>query len=108
MGQDRLWCLLHAVDLLQIGANRAHSGDHERATQSTEGFRAEAAFRMTAINRYIFRQLIITALFVAGTLTLIVSLFGSLRLIDFIINRGLPISLFFSVEEAVQWLQEQE
>ena len=24
------------------------------------------------------------------------------------VNRGLPISLFFSVEEAVQWLQEQE
>ncbi len=52
---------------------------------------------MTAINRYIFRQLVITALFVAGALTLIVSLFGSLRLIDFIINRGLPISVLFEL-----------
>ncbi len=52
---------------------------------------------MTAINRYIFRQLVITALFVAGVLTLIVSLFGSLRLVDFIINRGLPVSVLFEL-----------
>ncbi|MCZ6844281.1 MAG: LPS export ABC transporter permease LptF, partial [Alphaproteobacteria bacterium] len=52
---------------------------------------------MTAISRYIFRQLVIAALFVAVALTLIVSLFGSLRLVDFIINRGLPISVLFEL-----------
>jgi len=52
---------------------------------------------MTAISRYIFRQLVIAALFVAIALTLIVSLFGSLRLIDFIINRGLPISVMLEL-----------
>ena len=36
-------------------------------------------------------------LFVAMTLTLIVSLFGSLRLVDFIINRGLPVSVLFEL-----------
>jgi len=52
---------------------------------------------MTAISRYIFRQLVIALLFVAMTLTLIVSLFGSLRLVDFIINRGLPLSVLFEL-----------
>ncbi len=52
---------------------------------------------MKAISRYIFRQLVIAALFVAVTLTLIVSLFGSLRLVDFIINRGLPVSVLFEL-----------
>ena len=52
---------------------------------------------MTAISRYIFRQLVIAALFVAVTLTLIVSLFGSLRIVDFVINRGLPISVLFEL-----------
>ena len=52
---------------------------------------------MTAISRYIFRQLVIAALFVAVALTLIVSLFGSLRLVDFVINRGLPISVLFEL-----------
>lgn len=52
---------------------------------------------MTAIGRYIFRQLVIAALFVAMVLTLIVSLFGSLRLVDFIINRGLPVSVLFEL-----------
>ncbi len=52
---------------------------------------------MTAISRYIFRQLVIATLFVAVVLTLIVSLFGSLRLVDFIINRGLPVSVLFEL-----------
>lgn len=90
-------CLLHAGDLLQIAANRANSGDHERTVQPTGGFQYEAAYRMTAISRYIFRQLVIAALFVAVALTLIVSLFGSLRFVDFIINRGLPISVLFEL-----------
>jgi lipopolysaccharide export system permease protein len=89
--------LWHAGDLLQIAANRAHSGNHERATQPAGGFRSEAAYGMTAISRYIFRQLVIAALFVAVALTLIVSLFGSLRLVDFIINRGLPVSVLFEL-----------
>lgn len=89
--------MLLAGDLLQIATNRANSGDHERATQPAGGFRSEAAYRMTAISRYIFRQLVITALFVAVALTLIVSLFGSLRLVDFIINRGLPVSVLFEL-----------
>ena len=93
----QLRCLLHAGDLLQISANRAHSGKHEQATQPAGGFRSDAAYRMTAIGRYIFRQLVIAALFVTVALTLIVSLFGSLRLIDFIINRGLPVSVLFEL-----------
>ena len=52
---------------------------------------------MKAISRYIFRQLVIATLFVAVALTIIVSLFGSLRLVDFIINRGLPISVLFEL-----------
>lgn len=45
---------------------------------------------MTRINRYIFRQLVFATLFVAAILTVIVSLIRSLRLIDFVVNRGLP------------------
>ena len=86
-----------ASDLLQIGANRENSGNNEQAKQLAGGFRNEAAYRMTAIGRYIFRQLIIAAFFVAIVLTLIVSLFGSLRIIDFIINRGLPVSVLFEL-----------
>ena len=52
---------------------------------------------MTAISRYIFRQLVIAALFVAAVMTLIVSLFGSLPIVDSIINRGLPISVLFEL-----------
>ena len=52
---------------------------------------------MKAIGKYIFRQLVITTLIVTVSLTVIVSLFGSLRLIDFILNRGLPISVLFEL-----------
>ena len=45
---------------------------------------------MTRINTYIFRQLVFATLFVAIILTVIVSLIRSLRLIDFVVNRGLP------------------
>jgi lipopolysaccharide export system permease protein len=86
-----------AGDLIQIAANRANSGDHEQATLPAKGFPREAMLRMKAISRYIFRQLVIATLFVAIALTIIVSLFGSLRLIDFIINRGLPISVLFEL-----------
>lgn len=52
---------------------------------------------MTSIGNYIFRQLVIATLFVAGVLTLLISLFGSLRLIDFIVNRGLPFMVLFEL-----------
>jgi len=52
---------------------------------------------MTSISGYIFRQLAFATLFVAGALTLLISLFGSLRLIDFIVNRGLPIAVLFEM-----------
>ncbi|HCP00313.1 MAG: LPS export ABC transporter permease LptF [Alphaproteobacteria bacterium] len=52
---------------------------------------------MASISGYIFRQLALAALFVAGALTLLISLFGSVRLIDFIVNRGLPISVLFEM-----------
>ncbi|MDA0786776.1 MAG: LPS export ABC transporter permease LptF [Proteobacteria bacterium] len=52
---------------------------------------------MTSISGYIFRQLASAALFVAGALILLISLFGSLRLIDFIVNRGLPITVLFEM-----------
>ena len=52
---------------------------------------------MTSIGSYIFRQLALATLFVVAVLTLLVSLFGSLRLIDFIVNRGLPVSVLFEM-----------
>lgn len=52
---------------------------------------------MTSIGGYIFRQLALATIFVAGALTLLISLFGSLRLIDFIVNRGLPVSVLFEM-----------
>ncbi|MDE0780092.1 MAG: LPS export ABC transporter permease LptF [Alphaproteobacteria bacterium] len=52
---------------------------------------------MTSIGSYIFRQLALATLFVVAVLTLLVSLFGTLRLIDFIVNRGLPISVLLEL-----------
>lgn len=52
---------------------------------------------MKAINRYMFRQLVLATVFVAGVLTLLITLFGSLRLIDFIVNRGLPVTVLFEM-----------
>ena len=45
---------------------------------------------MIALQRYITRQLFVATLFIGGILICIVSLIRSLRLIDFVINRGLP------------------
>ncbi|MHA1571225.1 MAG: LPS export ABC transporter permease LptF [Alphaproteobacteria bacterium] len=45
---------------------------------------------MIALQRYITRQLIIATLFIGGILICIVSLIRSLRLVDFVVNRGLP------------------
>ena len=52
---------------------------------------------MMSISQYIFRQLALATFFVVAVLTLLVSLFGSLRLIDFIVNRGLPITVLFEM-----------
>lgn len=52
---------------------------------------------MTSISQYIFRQLGLATVFVIAVLTLLVTLFGSLRLIDFIVNRGLPVTVLFEM-----------
>ncbi len=51
---------------------------------------------MQAINRYIFAQVLAATIAVTVGLTFAVWLTQSLRLIDFIVNRGLPASTFFS------------
>lgn len=52
---------------------------------------------MKALHRYVFRQVFMTAMFVAVGMTALISLFGSLKLIDFVINRGLPMSVLFEL-----------
>jgi lipopolysaccharide export system permease protein len=49
---------------------------------------------MRAITRYILRQLLTVSLFITGALTLAVWLSQSLRFMDYIVNRGLPVSDF--------------
>lgn len=51
---------------------------------------------MKAINRYIFKQLLTAVLAITVGLTFAVWLTQSLRLIDFIVNRGLPAGTFLS------------
>ncbi len=51
---------------------------------------------MRAINRYIFTQAFVATIAITLGLTFAVWLTQSLRLIDFIVNRGLPASTFFS------------
>ncbi len=52
--------------------------------------------QMRAINRYIFTQAFVATIAITLGLTFAVWLTQSLRLIDFIVNRGLPASTFFS------------
>ena len=52
---------------------------------------------MRAINRYILKQLAVVTVFVAVGLTSAIWLTQSLRLIDYIVNRGLPASSFLSL-----------
>ncbi|MGE0256098.1 MAG: LPS export ABC transporter permease LptF [Alphaproteobacteria bacterium] len=52
---------------------------------------------MRAIDRYVLRQLVLATLFVTGVFTLLVALVGSLREIDFVINRGLPFTVFLEL-----------
>lgn len=49
---------------------------------------------MRAVDSYIFRQLAVTTLGIALTLTFAIWLTQSLRLFDFIVNRGLPADQF--------------
>lgn len=49
---------------------------------------------MRAVTRYLLRQLLIVTLFITGALTLAVWLSQSLRFMDYIVNRGLPVSDF--------------
>ncbi|MFQ5772950.1 MAG: LPS export ABC transporter permease LptF [Kiloniellaceae bacterium] len=51
---------------------------------------------MQGINRYIFNQLLAATVAITVGLTFAVWLTQSLRLFDFIVNRGLPASTFFS------------
>lgn len=51
---------------------------------------------MPAITRYVFGQLVAVTVFVTLGLTFAIWLTRSLRLIDYIVNRGLPASTFFS------------
>lgn len=51
---------------------------------------------MKAINRYVFVQILVATLVVTAGLTFAVWLTQSLRLIDYIVNRGLPAFTFFS------------
>ena len=51
---------------------------------------------MRAITRYIFNQLVIVTIFVTIGLTFAIWLTQSLRLIDYIVNRGLPAATFIS------------
>ena len=51
---------------------------------------------MQAINGYILRQLVGVTVFVTVGLTAAIWLTQSLRLIDYIVNRGLPVSTFLS------------
>lgn len=51
---------------------------------------------MQAINRYIFNQLLTATVAITVGLTFAVWLTQSLRLIDYIVNRGLPATTFFS------------
>ena len=49
---------------------------------------------MKRIDKYIFRQLLLTTLVVAAALTCVVWLTQSLRFVEMIVNRGLSAALF--------------
>lgn len=52
---------------------------------------------MAALTRYIFKQATFAALFVTLALTFALWLTQSLRLLDYLVNRGLPASQFFEL-----------
>ena len=49
------------------------------------------------INRYIIRQIVIAAGLVTAIATMVILLIRSLRLIDFVVNRGLPLEVLFAM-----------
>ena len=49
---------------------------------------------MHFLTRYILKQIIVVTLFVATVLCFAIWLTQSLRLVDLIVNRGLPLSMF--------------
>jgi lipopolysaccharide export system permease protein len=76
--------------------------------QSLDGFRRggedlSAAIQaageriVKGLQRYVLRQVLLTTVFVATAMTALITLFGSLRLVDFVINRGLPVSVLFEL-----------
>lgn len=52
---------------------------------------------MRAVNRYVLRQLIVATAFVALALTFAMWLAQSLKMIDYMVNRGLPASRFMEL-----------
>ena len=52
---------------------------------------------MRAVSRYMFRQLLFAALFITIALTFALWLTQSLRMIDYMVNRGLPASEFLKL-----------
>ncbi len=56
----------------------------------------DSVWRMRALTRYIFSQLVTAVLFITVALTFAIWLTQSLRLIHYIVNRGLPASTFFA------------
>ncbi len=52
---------------------------------------------MRAVSRYMFRQLLFAALFITLALTFALWLTQSLRMIDYMVNRGLPASEFLTL-----------
>lgn len=52
---------------------------------------------MRAVSRYMFRQILFAALFITVALTFALWLTQSLRMIDYMVNRGLPASQFIEL-----------
>ena len=52
---------------------------------------------MPSFNRYLFRQLLVATLFVTLAITAAIWLIQSLRLVDYMVNRGLPVSQFLKL-----------
>ena len=55
---------------------------------------SQMSWPFTKLDRYLWRQSLLAALLFTGALTLIVWITQSLKLVDFIVNRGVPVSTF--------------
>jgi lipopolysaccharide export system permease protein len=56
-----------------------------------------AATRLTRIDRYVFRQLLVALIAVTGGLVALIWLFQSLRFVELVVNRGLSFRVFFQL-----------